>query len=144
MEAFGTKCTKCTYKLYILFPSALWQFLQHELSHNFAFQNWLLMKIDGNRNIYSAEGRGERRRRPSQPFFENRKCPHFGKKCPDYIHLCVKFSIQNVVLKVSRRKNSNIFHCGAFFLVFLTKCLSKCPNSTKCPLPWKISGCAPA
>ena len=62
------------------------------------------------------------------PFFENqKKCPDFGKKGPDSVYLCPKFSIQNVVLRVSRRKNSKI--------VFLTKCLSKCPNSPKHPLP---------
>ena len=31
-----------------------------------------------------------------------------------------------------------------FFLEFLTKCLSECPNFTKPPQPGKISGCAPA
>ena len=43
-------------------------------------------------------------------FSENRKrCPDFGKKGRDCIHLCVKFSIQNVVLRVSRRRYSKIF-----------------------------------
>ena len=79
------------------------------------------------------------------PFFENRKhWSDFGKKGPDCVHLWVKFSIQNVVLKVSRRKKSQIFPCGSFFLLFLTKCLSKCPSFTKPPLPWKFFGCAPA
>ena len=28
------------------------------------------------------------------PFFENQKsCPDFGKKCPDSVHLWVKYSI---------------------------------------------------
>ena len=36
-----------------------------------------------------------------------------------------------------------MFTCGAFFCVFLTKSLSKCLNSTKPALPWRISGCAP-
>ena len=80
-------------------------------------------------------GRGE----ASPALFENRKkCPHFGKKDPDCIHLWVKFSIQNIVLRVSRRKNSQIFHAGPFFLVFLTKCLSKCPSSTKLQCPEKF------
>ena len=36
------------------------------------------------------------------PFFANRnKCPNFGKRGPDGVHLWVKFSIQNVVLRVS-------------------------------------------
>ena len=39
--------------------------------------------------------------------------------------------------------NSNQTPAGPFFLVFLTKCLSKCASSKK-PLPWKIPGCAPA
>ena len=56
------------------------------------------------------------------------------KKCPDCVHPQVKFAIQNVVLRVSKRKNSKIFSCVAFFLDFLIKCLSKCPNFTKPPL----------
>ena len=36
------------------------------------------------------------------------------------------------------------FPAGPFFRVFLTKCLSKCANPKKPPLPWKISGCPPA
>ena len=35
------------------------------------------------------------------------------------------------------------FSIGAFFLVFLTKCLYKCPNPLRPPLPWKFSGCTP-
>ena len=62
----------------------------------------------------------------SPALFENRKkCPDFGKKGPDCIHVGVKFSIQNINLRVSRRKNSKIF---PFFLVLLMKCLSKCPK----------------
>ena len=65
------------------------------------------------------EGLGSR---PPLPFFENRKKhPDFGKEGPDSVHLWVKYSIQNVVLRVSRRKNSKIFPAGPFFLVFLTK-----------------------
>ena len=77
------------------------------------------------------------------PFFENRKNgPDFGTKGPNCVHSWVESSIQNLVLRVSRRKSSKIFPCGAFFCVF-DEGLSKCPNSTKPPLPWKISGCAP-
>ena len=76
--------------------------------------------------------------------FKSKKVPWFWKKCPDCVHPYVKFAIQNAVLKVSKRKNSKIFPCGAFFLDFLRKCLSKCPNFTKPPLPRKIFGCAPA
>ena len=37
----------------------------------------------------------------------------------------VKFSIQNVVLRVSWRKTPKCFAAGPLFLVFLMKCLSK-------------------
>ena len=66
----------------------------------------------------------------------------FGKKIPDYVHPWGEFSIQNVVLSVNRRKQPKIFTCETFF-VFWTKCSSKCPNSTKPHLPWKISDWAP-
>ena len=62
-------------------------------------------------------GRGE----ASPALFGNRKkCPDFGKKGPDCVYLWVKFSIQNIVLRVSRQKNSEKFPCGASFL---TECL---------------------
>ena len=55
-------------------------------------------------------------RRSSPPLFENRKkCPEFGKKSPDCIHHWVEFSIQDVVLRVFRIKNSKTFPCGASF-----------------------------
>ena len=82
--------------------------------------------------------------RPPLPFFENqKKWPDFGKKCPDCVHLYAKFAIQNAVLRTSKRKTSKKFPCEVFFLDFLIKCLSKCSNFTKPPLPWKMSGCAP-
>ena len=74
------------------------------------------------------------RRRGRSPlfFFENQnKYLDFSKKDPDCVHPQVKFTIQNVVFRVSRRKNFEIFPAGLFFLEFLTKCLSKCPNFTK-------------
>ena len=72
------------------------------------------------------------------------KTSWFRKKNRDSIHLCFKLSIQNVVLRGSRRKISKPFRLQSLILlIFLTKCLSKCPNSTKPPLLWKITGCAP-
>ena len=72
-------------------------------------------------------GRGE----ASPVLFENRKrYPDFAKKGLDYFHFWVKFFIENIILKVSRRKNSKMFPCEAFFVAFLKKCLSKCPSST--------------
>ena len=75
------------------------------------------------------------------PFWKT--CSDFPKKSPGCVHPQVKFTIQNVALRVSRRKNSEIFHAGPFFLEFLVKSLSKCPNFTKPTLPWKMSRCAP-
>ena len=78
----------------------------------------------------------------SSALFENqKKCPDFRETGSDFVHLHVKFTIQNVVLRVSKRKNFKIFPVGPFFLEFLTKYLSKCPNFTKPTLTWKISGC---
>ena len=75
-------------------------------------------------------------------FFENRKkCPDFGKKGPDCVHPWVKFYIQNVVLRVSRKKSLQLFPAGPFFLDFLTKCLSKCliPRNLPCPKKFLVA-----
>ena len=73
--------------------------------------------------------------RPPLPFFENqRKCHDFAKQGPDCVHPQVKFTIQNVVLRVSRRKNSEIFSARSFFFEFLRERLWKCPKFTKPPL----------
>ena len=37
------------------------------------------------------------------------------ENCPDCVHLWVKFSIQNAVFRVSKKKNSKMFPYGAFF-----------------------------
>ena len=57
---------------------------------------------------------------PPLPLFINRKkCPDFRKKRrSDCVRLWIKFSIQYVVLRVIRRKNSKIFPCRTFFPVF--------------------------
>ena len=63
-------------------------------------------------------------------FWNQKKYPDFEKKGPACVHLWVKFFIQNIVLRVSRRTNSKMFPCWPLFLVFLTERLSKCPSST--------------
>ena len=74
--------------------------------------------------------------RPPLPLQKiEKRCPDFGKKCPNCVHPWVESSIQNVVLRASRGKSSKTFPCGAFFLVFLTKSLSKGLNSIKPLLP---------
>ena len=61
------------------------------------------------------------------------------KKCPDFVHCEVKYAIQSIVLKAPKFSIA-----GLFYLDFLRKCLSKCPDFKKPPLPWTISDCAPA
>ena len=70
--------------------------------------------IQGYRYIFSYTHRRAIREEPlssaSPALFENQnKCPDFGKKDPDCAYLWVKFSIQNVVLRVSWKKNSKMF-----------------------------------
>ena len=62
-------------------------------------------------------------------------CPFLKvrKNGSDSVHLSVKISIQNVVLWVSR-KPPKFYPAMPFFLKFLTRCLSKCPNSPKIAL----------
>ena len=73
-----------------------------------------------------------------------------AKKGPHSVHLWSTYSIQNLILRVSKRKNSKIFLRACFFLVLYTNFLSKCPNSAKqspvlknfwlricCPLLWQ-------
>ena len=59
---------------------------------------------------------------------ENKKSD-FEKRDTDSVHLWVKFSIPNVVLRVYTRKISNMFLWGASFSYVLTKYLLKCPSS---------------
>ena len=88
-------------------------------------------------------GEGDGDRSPL-PFFQNqKKRPDFRKKGPDCVHRYIKFAIQNIVVRVLKKKNFEILFYGAFLLEFLTKCLLECRNFTKPPLPWKYSGCVP-
>ena len=61
------------------------------------------------------EGRLERTKISPAVFRKSTEVSWFYKKGPDCAHPWVKFSIQNVVLRISRRKNSKLFPCGAFF-----------------------------
>ena len=61
------------------------------------------------------------------------------KKCPDFVHCEVKYAIQSIVLKAPKFSIA-----GLFYLDFLRKCLSKCPDFKNPPLLWTISDCAPA
>ena len=46
------------------------------------------------------------------------------QKCPDFVQLWVKFSVQNIVLRVDE-KTLKCFPVGPFFLVFLSKMFIK-------------------
>ena len=51
----------------------------------------------------------------------------------DYVHLWVKFSVQNIVLRETRRKKSEMFLCGVHFS-FVSDEMFISPNSTP-PIP---------
>ena len=70
--------------------------------------------------------------------WKSKTYPNIAEKGPYSVHLWVKYSIQNAVLRVSRRKNSKIFPVGHFYFVFLTKSFSDCPNSINLPCPKKL------
>ena len=93
--------------------------------------------------LHKCVTRGRKGRSPVLFFEIRKKCLGYGKEGPDCVHPEIKFFIQNVVLRVPRKKFQNVSLQG-LFLVFLMKCLCKCPSSTKTLLPWNISGCAPA
>ena len=52
-----------------------------------------------------------------------------------YVHLWVRFSIQNVVLRVSGRKNSKIFPCGVSFSCVFDEIFTKFHQFHKPPFP---------
>ena len=77
---------------------------------------------------HAVRGRGK----ISPAIFENwKKCPDFSKKVPKNVELWVIIPIQNLVIRVSTRRNSKMFPYGSLFLVFLAKSLLKCLSSTK-------------
>ena len=71
---------------------------------------------------HSYEG-GELRGKASPAFFENPNCPDFR----DCVHLWVRFSIQNAVLRLSRREKSKILPCGAYFSCVFDKMFIEVP-----------------
>ena len=83
---------------------------------------------------------GEGGGRPPLPFFENQKeCSNFREKGPYCAPPWVKFSVQNVVWRVSSRKHAKIFPGGAFFSWLFDEIFIKVPF----PLPGKVFDCAP-
>ena len=102
------------------FPEKLFNLTSSTVSRDKTSKHWHSSLI----HVSRATGGG----RPSLPFFENQEKVHwFCKKCPDCVHLWVKFSCKNVVSGVSRRKNSQIFPWKTFFPGALNKMFIKVP-----------------
>ena len=71
-------------------------------------------------------------------FLIEKKCPNFGKKCPDCDCLWVKFFIYNEFLRVFRRKSRRFFPVGPFLLA-LQMIIYQCALiSKKSPCPKKF------
>ena len=79
----------------------------------------------------SARNYGGEGRPPRCPFENQKTSPDFGKKGPDLVHLSVKFSIQNIVLRVSRRKNSKMYPCRTLFPCVFDKTFEHVLNTYK-------------
>ena len=60
-------------------------------------------------------------------FLKTEKCALNLEKCPDRVRLWVKFLILNAVLRVTRKKNSEIFPCGAFLSHAVVKMFIEVP-----------------
>ena len=94
------------------------------------FQGYL--GIFGDIDAYSATFTGAQlggRGNSPLHFYENwKKCPGFGKKDLDSLHFWIKFPIQNVVLRVFRRKNPKMFSCRAFFPSVFNEMFIKVPQ----------------
>ena len=78
--------------------------------------------------------------RPPLPFFENqKKFPDFGKKGPDCVHPWVKFTIQNVILRVSMKKKlQNLSLRSLIFLNFWQNVYRSAIISGNLPSPEKL------
>ena len=121
-EIFGTLRNPC---IYIRASKACRTCEDHEYSELWDSQNSFIKHFQGYLDIfrdidaYSATftcAQLGRKGEASPVIFENWKiCPDFGKKDPDCDHLWVKLSIQNMVLKVSRRKNFKMVPNGGSF-----------------------------
>ena len=79
----------------------------------------ILMHIQPHSQVRNQEGRGE-----ALPAY---------KKSPDCFHLFVKFPIQNVLLRVSSRRNSKSFSCGFFFSCVFEETFIEMPQFYKPP-----------
>ena len=84
------------------------------------FQGYLgiFRDIDAYLNILTGVQLGRREEAsPASPKLKTVSC--FGRKNTVYVYQWVKFSIQKVLLRECRRKNSKMFPCMASFSFFL-------------------------
>ena len=119
---------------------------QNGLSKHLQWYLGIFKDTDAYSHTHSRATQIKRRGETSPVLFENqKKCPDFGKTSIDWVNLWVKFFIQNIVLKTSRRKNTKMFPCGTlFFLCYWLNFYQSALVLQISFLPWKISGCAPA
>ena len=136
-------CNPCIYShtisrtLTYLEPQVYSEPCQNSLLMHFQGYLGILKDVDAYWSAFtSAQQRGEGL---FYSFLKIKKCSDFGKK----IHTWVKLSIQNVVLRVSRRKNYKIFSCGTYFCVFDEIFIEVLQFYKTFPIP-KITGCTPA
>ena len=100
---------------------------QNSLFKQFQWYLGIFRDIDAYSITLIREQVGERDE-ASPTLFENQKrCPDIAKKDPDCIHFGVKFRIQNVVLRIFKRKIPRYFPPGPLCLALLTKCLYNSP-----------------
>ena len=84
-----------------------------------------------NRNIFTITTRGGL----PCPFLNQKRCPDFGKICPDCVHVWITLFIYNVVSRICREKK--------FFPLRSLLCVVDEMLLKKTTPPWKVSGCTP-
>ena len=99
-------------------------------------QRYWCIFIHTRRHAAKGEGGGLR-----WPFLKTEKMLWSWKKDPDFVHLWVKFFIQNAVLRVSRRKNSEMFPCCTFSLRFWQNIYRSALVPRNLPYPENYSFC---
>ena len=107
-----------------------------EIIQSMIFFFWISLK--------QPTGTTKRKGKPSKPFLKIVKnCLVLDNNWHDCFHLWFKFLVLNAVLRVSSKiKTKKSFLQGLSFACYGLRCLSKCPNSKKTPLPWKTAGFA--
>ena len=109
-EAFSKACQTSKMIKYIQSPGIV-RTVHSSIFNYILGYSGILMHIHPHSQATSKQGGGH----PCTFLKIKKKSTDFGKKGPDCVHLWVKFYIQNVVLRVSKKRNSKKFPCGTFF-----------------------------